>query len=159
MQSCGVQSQQKQLQNTPAPKALGTWQKRGWRGCKSQNIRGFSVRFCLLVELEATPMESYQHDFPKCEVDECDTNECAWLDRKEPTRRPQPYTKNYKQAREVGNGRVGLLQRKAIFWHQVVSPENVIQVALYRLNRLYSGIIGIYTCNNKSEQGYECERK
>lgn len=52
MKTCETQSQQMHLQNSSAPKSRGTLQKRGRKECKSQMIREFAVRVCLLVKPE-----------------------------------------------------------------------------------------------------------
>lgn len=62
MQSCGAQSQCMYLQNSPVPKTQGTLRKGGWKVFKSQRIRQFSVRLCLLLISEATHLKYNQHD-------------------------------------------------------------------------------------------------
>lgn len=52
------------LENTFEPKAQETVEKRGHKDSNSQNIRKFTVRWCLLVTSEATPIMSHQHDCP-----------------------------------------------------------------------------------------------
>lgn len=46
----------------PAPKTQGTLWKRGQNECKSQRMREFTARLCLLLTSEATPIKSCQHD-------------------------------------------------------------------------------------------------
>lgn len=64
MQNRGAKSQWLHLQNTPAPQAQGTLQKRRWKDCESQRIREFAVRLCLPVTSEAAPVKSHQHACP-----------------------------------------------------------------------------------------------
>jgi hypothetical protein len=40
------------------------WKRRRQKDCKSQRIRDFGVRLCLLVMSEAKPIESHQHGCP-----------------------------------------------------------------------------------------------
>lgn len=49
---------------SPTSKARGTLLKTGWTECKSQRIVDFAVGLYLLVTPEATPVKSYQHDYP-----------------------------------------------------------------------------------------------
>lgn len=65
--------------------------------------------------------------------------------------RLQPYTKNYRQLRKIGSGRVGPSQgctyQLATLCHRI-SPEN-FQETLYGLKRLYAGVymyIQIHIC-------------
>ena len=48
---------------TPTLKTKESLWKRGWKDCKSQKIREFSMRSSLLVLTEATPTKSHQHDY------------------------------------------------------------------------------------------------
>lgn len=47
----------------PAPKVKGTFQKTGWKDCKTQKTRDFAMRLFLLVMWESIPIKSKQHDF------------------------------------------------------------------------------------------------
>lgn len=63
MKTCGAQFQRTELQNTLAPKAQETLQKKGWRYCKSQRSRKFAVSLCHLVMEECILMNSHQPDW------------------------------------------------------------------------------------------------
>lgn len=75
--------------NTPTSRAQGSFQKKKRKDCKSQGIKEFDVRLCLL---EATSIESHQYDFT-CEMNKEDTNRHVKGDWEEP-REPHIYTKN-----------------------------------------------------------------
>lgn len=62
------------IQNILTPKALGTFRKSEQKECKSQRIREFSLRLCLLVMSEAIVM-THQHECPKskCELNKNET--------------------------------------------------------------------------------------
>lgn len=47
---------------TPTPEAQGTLQKRRWRDCKSQRMREFAIKLCLLIMSEVAPIKSHPHD-------------------------------------------------------------------------------------------------
>ena len=56
---------------------------RGQKDYKSQRLREFAGRMCLLVTLEAIPLKSHDHDCLSRSRTE-DTNEHAKLDREKP---------------------------------------------------------------------------
>lgn len=50
------------LLKSSTAKVQETLKKRGWKAYKSQRVRDFAVRLCLLRLLEAVPIISHQHD-------------------------------------------------------------------------------------------------
>jgi hypothetical protein len=52
------------LQNNPTPKAQRTLQEKLKEECKRQRTGEFTVRFCLLVTPEVTPIKTQQHEYP-----------------------------------------------------------------------------------------------
>lgn len=66
--------------NSPTPKAQGMLRKREQEDCKSQKIKEFAVRLCLLVLSEARHRKSHQSDSPHVEQNQDDTNGHAKVD-------------------------------------------------------------------------------
>lgn len=66
--------------NSPTPKAQGMLRKREQEECKSQKIKEFAVRFCLLVLSEARHIKSHQSDCPNVEQNQDDINGHAKVD-------------------------------------------------------------------------------
>ena len=92
-QSCEVQSQWTHLQKLPHS---GIIIEEETKRCRSQGIKEFDVRLCLL---EATPIESHQYEFTY-EMNKEDTNRHVKVDGEEP-RGPQICTKNFRQLRNT----------------------------------------------------------
>ena len=96
------------------------WEKREWKDPNSQMIGEFALRLCLLVTSKATPWKSHQYELNK-------SNRHAKVDRWKTTQ-PQPYTKNYRQLRNVESGRHSLPEERAhqlVIQYQMVSPANM----------------------------------
>ena len=86
------------------------WWETGQKGGKSQRIREFAVRLCLLVISEATLVKYHQH-----ELNSDDTNRHPKVGR-ENLLRTFSYPKNYRQLRNEGNRRSGLSRGRAHDW-------------------------------------------
>lgn len=133
MNTWGDQFQQTQLQNTLAPKARETLQKKRWRYYKSQRTREFAVSLCLLVMSEFILLNFHQPD----------QLNMSWTSQQQKTSqsgwgkatRPRPYTKNYRQPRKAERKTNSLPQGRThqlFIQFQMVSPEkghmnNIIQ--------------------------------
>lgn len=113
MQSYGAQSQWLYLQNTPAPKAQRTYQKRGWKDCKIQRIKEFAVRLHLLGMAEAVAIKSHQLDCLNMNWTRQQTTiDISRLGGGESTK-PQPYTKDFRQLRNTMGGRNSVSQGRS----------------------------------------------
>lgn len=55
---------QSNYKTTPAPKALGKLQKRGWKNCRSQRTREFSMRLNVMVRSDTISIKSHDHGCP-----------------------------------------------------------------------------------------------
>lgn len=129
MQNCGAQLQWIHLQNIPAPRAQKTLLKMGQRDCRSQRVRDFAIRLCLPVTSVATPIKSHQQDCPNVSWTRPPVNLPNWIWR---------IIGNWVTlGKSTPNGYPGT----------TVSPENILQVTLYGIKRLY---LGIYVCTTTS---------
>ena len=111
----------------PTLKAQGSFQKRGWKVCKSQK---FSVRLCLLE------MSEKLHPWSLTNKD--NTNRCANMKGRK-LRRCQLYTKN-RPLKSAGNRRNSPPHGRAQNWLSSTkwsALKMYIQVALLRLVKLY----------------------
>ena len=67
------------------------------------------------------------HDWSQCKLNKDNTNTYAKVDKEEP-KRPQPYTQNYSQLRNVESRRHSIPQGKVsqlVIQYQMASPENI----------------------------------
>lgn len=155
------------LQNTPEPEAQRTLQKRWHRECQSP-IRDFTVRLCLLLASEVTPARFQQCDCPNISwASTTPTNMPKWTNKhaemdREKAMKPQPYTKIYKQHKDMreggSRGQVALPRDKHTDWlssAKLSSLKMNIQITIYGLNRWYYEHICIYkymyASNNKKQ--------
>lgn len=86
-----------------------------------------AVRLCLLVTTEATP-SSLPNMTVQMQCKQGDTNEHAKTDEEKP-RRPQPYTKDYRQLMKAGS-------RRGIQC-QMISTENIHASNIIQSRPLY----------------------
>lgn len=147
MKTWGDQFQQTQLQNTLAPKAQETLQKKRWRYYKSQRTREFAVSLCLLVMSEFILLNFHQPD----------QLNMSWTSQQQKTSqsgwgkatRPRPYTKNYRQPRKA--------ERKTVFHREEHTNylssskwsalKRDVWITLYRPSMFYL-VACVCVCNN-----------
>lgn len=106
--------------STPTPQGWGSPRKREWKTLKSQRMGKFAVRLCQKLH----PLKSHQYDCLNLSRAKITPNGMlAWIG--ETSRRPQPHTNNYRQARNTESGRGRLLQKTA---HGLVSQFQVVNL-------------------------------
>lgn len=139
MESCGGQAQWICLQYISIPKAQRTLQTRKQKDCKSQRVREFTVRICLLgmssYTCKASPIWLSKHELTE-----------GWQEGTYQTRCGKVYTMNHEQVGNNGSSWVCLPQGRTYwlgvqcqtFSHKNTYASNIMWTQLVIFRNMYA---------------------
>jgi hypothetical protein len=126
--------------NSPVSKAKETLWKKEWKDCKSQRIRKFDVRLCLLVTSETMPNLNWTR------VTWTEQGHAKWTQEK--LLRLELSSKNYKRLRKAQIKKGGFPPERTyhlVVQCQMVSPENIHAKNIIQTQWLIFRSIYVYT--------------
>ena len=116
--------------------------KRGLKDGKSQRIREFPMRLCLLVRTETTSTKSHYYDH--WNVSWTRTTPMGMPKRTKGSSQGLNHLQRTRQVRKAGSGKVNGAPHggahQLVIQCQMVTPESTHTITLYWQNRLYLGL-------------------